>query len=150
MRLKGKFNINFIWNMERNMKLQDLMKNIKNDNLQTIVLAKSGSFYIAYDEDAYIMNYLFSYQINDNKIGFPIGSLSKVLEKLEEAKINNKVFDTDIDNKYEDNRYNEVLYVARRNYFNEVNAKLLMEEIEFLLKSNPDNINKIRNFINEL
>lgn len=132
------------------MKLQDLIKSIKSEYPETIVLAKSGTFYITYDDDAYIMNYLFSYQINDNKIGFPINSLSKVLEKLNEYEINIKIIDTDINNEYANNKYNEILYKARKKYFNEINAKLLMEEIEFLLKSNPDNINKIRKFLNEL
>ena len=46
------------------MKLKDRFSSIKNRYLNDIVLIKSGSFYITFDQDAIIMNYLFSYQKN--------------------------------------------------------------------------------------
>ena len=61
------------------MKLKDRFSSIKNRYLNDIVLIKSGSFYITFDQDAIIMNYLFSYQITSGKIGFT--QRSTVIEK---------------------------------------------------------------------
>ena len=133
------------------MKLIDQYKVLKKDYKEYIILLKRGTFYATYQDDAYIINHLFMYQITDEKVGFPSGSLDKVLNKLEECCINVYVDDTDVLVKeYENNNYQTVLYQAKKNYFNELNAKVLLEEIEFLLKSNPENISKIKSFISEL
>ena len=132
------------------MKLQELIKNTKREYSSSVVLAKSGTFYIAYGDDSYVLSYLFSYQINDNKVGFPVNSIDKVLEKLKEKKINVIIINSDIKYEFEDNNYDNVLYNAKKEYYNDLNAKLLMDEIGFVVKNNPDNIDKIRSFINEL
>lgn len=132
------------------MRLQELIRDTKKEYPLSVVLAKSGNFYITYDDDGFILSYLFSYQINDNKVGFPINSIDKVLNKLKESKVNVIIIDSNINYKYEDNNYSDVLYKAKREYYNDLNTKLLIDEIEFLIKNNPDNINIIRNFINEL
>ena len=79
-------------------------------------------------------------------------------KKVEAKKVNNKKVEAKKDVKKEEpeiiesenNQYENILYLARKNYFNELNSKVLLEEISFLLKSNPENIQKIKNFINEL
>lgn len=47
-----------------------------------VVLIKSGTFYIAINEDAFILHKIFGYKLNEikhgTKIGFPIASLEKV------------------------------------------------------------------------
>ena len=47
-----------------------------------VVLIKCGTFYIAINEDAFILHKIFGYKLNEikhgTKIGFPIASLGKV------------------------------------------------------------------------
>ena len=54
---------------------------------KSIVLRKSGGFYQAFDDDALIINYLFDYKINNHKCGFPLKTLDKVINILEEKSI---------------------------------------------------------------
>ena len=64
------------------MKLLKQYKILKEKYSQNIILLKSGTFYVAYENDAYILNYLLQYQINDSKIGFPKSAIDKVFEVL--------------------------------------------------------------------
>ncbi len=57
---------------------------------------KSGTFYNCYNEDATILHYLFGYKIiKNNQCGFPINTLNKVINKLEEKKINYQIITKD-------------------------------------------------------
>ena len=133
------------------MKLIDKFINIKKSYTNTIVLVKSGTFYVTYNDDAYIMGYLMNYQVNDNnKLGFPKNTLDKILLKLDECKINVYIIDEDISKEYTDNQYSNILHKARKEHFNDLNAKLLIDEIKLLIEDNPANILKIRSFISEL
>ena len=53
-----------------------------------LVIRKEGLFYSVFDSDAEILNYLFDYKIINNRCGFPINAINKVLNTLEEKKIN--------------------------------------------------------------
>lgn len=55
---------------------------------KTLILRKIGGFYQAFDDDALIMSYLFNYKVINYRCGFPISSINKVIEKLEELNIN--------------------------------------------------------------
>lgn len=55
---------------------------------KSIVLRKTGGFYQAFDDDALIISYLFNYKITNYRSGFPINTLNKVINTLEERKIN--------------------------------------------------------------
>ena len=55
---------------------------------RSIILRKTGGFYQAFDNDAYIINYLFSYKVTNYKCGFPLSALTKVINTLEDKKIN--------------------------------------------------------------
>lgn len=59
--------------------------------MNEVVLRKSGTFYHVFDEDSYILYYLFGYKIKDSKVGFPISSLDKVTNELNKLKINYNV-----------------------------------------------------------
>ena len=49
------------------------------DEKDTLVLIKNGTFYNAYNDDAFIISYLFDYKVSkDNKCGFPDNSFNKV------------------------------------------------------------------------
>ena len=55
---------------------------------RSIVLRKVGGFYQAFDDDALIISYLFNYKITNYRSGFPVNTLNKVTNALEERKIN--------------------------------------------------------------
>ena len=56
-----------------------------------LIILKTGVFYICINDDAFILNKLFSYKIkefnNYKRIGFPINGLNKVLKRLERLNI---------------------------------------------------------------
>ena len=53
--------------------------------MSAIVFIKSGNFVVTYGDDAIILNYLFSYQIRDGKLGFPVNVLNRILNDLENS-----------------------------------------------------------------
>ncbi len=92
----------------------DLFRMLKLDYKEYIILFKSGSFYISFDEDSIILNRLFNYKIinlkNNIKIGFPLNSIDLVLRKLEKLRINYVIIDNKniINQKeYEDNNFSK-------------------------------------------
>lgn len=70
---------------------------IKQKYKDYIVMQKQGIFYIVYGLDAYIISYIFDYQVKLNKVGFP--DIDKVSDKLN--KLKNNVPDEEILNKIE-------------------------------------------------
>ena len=78
-----------------------------------LIILKAGVFYICINDDAFILNKLFSYKIkefnNYKRIGFPINSLNKVLKRLEKLNINYIVYDNKIITKvsFNNNSYNK-------------------------------------------
>ena len=129
--------------------MNKMMETTKSLHEKYICLFKFGTFYCAYNRDAYIMSYVFKYKLQDKKdakeCGFPIDSVNKIKARLEQEKINYVLIDTrceysvteksDIKNL---NRYDEV-YAKARNY---VNYKLRVESINKILL---DSINE-KNF----
>ena len=113
-----------------------------------ICLFKFGTFYCAYNRDAYIMSYVFKYKLQDKKdakeCGFPIDSVNKIKAKLEDKKINYILVDTrpeyiiieksDLNNS---NKYDEI-YIKARNY---VNYKLRIDSIYKILLDDIDEKN---------
>ena len=69
------------------------------------------------------------------------------LEVLKENNINFLFEDVKIE--YDNNNYNNILYLAKKKYYQELNEKILLEQISFLIKNNPENLSKIRSFIDE-
>ena len=105
-----------------------------------ICLFKIGTFYCAYNRDAYIMSYLFKYKVREKRdekeTGFPVSSINKVKARLEAEKINYILVETsteyDITEKVDlnnSNRYDNV-YLKARNY---VNYKLRVDAIYKIL-----------------
>ncbi len=72
------------------MKLIDCYNYYKDKYPNYIVFIKSGNFYDVFGDDTKIVSYLLDYQINKfngiKKLGFPIGSLAKVLHVMERRK----------------------------------------------------------------
>ena len=49
-----------------------------------VTLKKLGGFYSAYNDDAYVLFYLFHYNVKNKKAGFPLSAYNKVINCLEE------------------------------------------------------------------
>lgn len=97
---------------ESNMSYK-LFKELHRENI--VLLIKEGNFYSAYQEDAYVLNYLLSFKIiyssNFTKVSFPKDSLSKVKNILELRKCDFSVSDNNmiITSCSNDNNYQKYL-----------------------------------------
>lgn len=58
-----------------------------------ITIRKHGWFYHVFDDDCYILYYLFDYKIINRKTGFPLSSLNKVINKLTDLSISYEVIE---------------------------------------------------------
>lgn len=132
------------------MKLKDKYKELKREHIESIILLRSGSFYVSYEMDAFILNYLFSYQVKNEKVGFPVSTISKVLQSLEEKHISFFVFD-DSDGRYyeanDDNCYFSFYDKAQSNYNNQLMMQVLFDRIKYLIERDSKNYFKIKEFI---
>lgn len=54
--------------------------------MKQLEIRKIGNFYYVFDDDCYVLYNLFKYKIQNNKTGFPISALNKVINTLEEKK----------------------------------------------------------------
>lgn len=121
------------------------MKTIHPDR---IILVKVGTFYRTFGKDAYIISYLFNYEIiktnNIVNCGFPKSATNKVLKKLEDENISyivaNRENNYEILEEMNFKKKNEYI-----NYFNTAhkyiqNKKRIDKIYKFLLK-NIDNDN---------
>ena len=75
---------------------------LKKENADTIYAFKSGIFYIFLDEDAEFISTKLGLKLtplNETivKCGFPVSKLSKYMDLLEEASINYKIIDKDLE-----------------------------------------------------
>ena len=96
-----------------------------------VILFKQGNFYLSINDDALVLNNLFNYKIkavtNYIKAGFPLKSIDKVINILENNTINFLIIDKNIIDK---KKY------PNNNYFNYLNKD---SNFEFILSR----INKI-------
>jgi hypothetical protein len=77
-----------------------------------ILLIKSGNFYVCLNDDAIVLKNIFNYKIikqkNFIKAGFPINSINKIINRLDNLGVNYAVIDKYIilENSFFYNRYN--------------------------------------------
>lgn len=131
------------------MAISTMLSAVKKIHSKDLVMIKIGSFYHAYGKDAYILSYLFGYKIkksegDSSNCGFPIDSISKVMAKLEEKKINYVLLDRrnnyEVDEKLDNgnlNKYEETYEKARRY----VNLKRRIDDIYEYLTQEIENEN---------
>ena len=90
--------------------------------MKFVTIRKVGLFYQVFDDDALILHFLLTYKVIDSKVGFPNNALNKVINVLEEKKINYKVIGEDIESNFKDlNKYD--LYLAK------AKDKIVVQEI---------------------
>ena len=71
-----------------------------------------------YDDDCYIINYFFGYKIKEDRVGFPINSINKVVNVLEDNHISYEIKNKkSIDFNNKKNNY-LFLYSSLNNYYN--------------------------------
>lgn len=139
--------------------MNEMIEAMKSMYPEYICLYKIGSFYCAYNRDAYIMAHLFKYKLRDKKddkeVGFPIDSVNKIKARLEQEKINYVLFDTKKEYEItakadlgEANRYKDIYVKAR----NSVNYRMRIDSINNTLLDMIDecNFKKILSDVEEI
>ena len=130
------------------MGTENVIKVIKEIHPERIILVKIGTFYHQYGRDAYIMSYLFGYQIkiidkNLYTCGFPKSALNKILSKLEENSISYMII-----NKSENYEVQEEMEFKNKNKYMEMYNKAYKyiskkNKIDTIYNYLLDNINDI-------
>lgn len=101
--------------------------------MNQVEIRKIGNFYYVFDEDCYILYSLFHYQIKNNKSGFPISVLNKIINTLEEKQINYIVKNEDKSMNFKKkNMYQKYLEIGKKEYEQNQIDKHIMEKIKEL------------------
>ena len=91
-----------------------------------------------------------NYNVSNGRIGFPINSIGKLQNKLEECKINYQIIDRECiiecNNFKNNNKYDNFLNIGIKS-INKIRSDDLLEKIKNLP---DDKVDKIINFINEV
>ena len=121
------------------MQHNNARKNNELNKEKTLQLYKIGKFYNIYGDDAIILNYLFGYKILiDGKVGFPESALIKVINTIEDKKIDYQIInkdENDVIKKYGNfNSYNKILKQALEYR----NIKSRIERIQELINNISD------------
>lgn len=136
------------------MKLRDKFYLLKKLNNNSVIILKSGSFYATFDNDATILNDIFSYQIVNGKIGFPLASRDKVIQELQNRSINYIIYEGEdsevVKVENDTNQYWKYFEQAKKLEYKNALSDMLLERIRFLIQENEENYDKIRRFIDEL
>ena len=118
---------------------------------KVVRIRKIGKFCQVYSDDAYVIHAIMGYNVSNGKIGFPITSIGKVQNKLEECKINYQIMDrdniTDCNDFKNNNKYDKYLCVGIKSMDKKRSNDDLLEKIKNLP---DDKVDKIINFINEV
>ena len=105
----------------------------------------------AYEDDAYVIHAIMGYNVSNGRIGFPISSIGKVQNKLEEYKISYQIMDresiTDSNDFKNNNKYDKYY----KDGIKSMDKKRSNDELLEKIKNLPDDkVDKIINFINEV
>ncbi len=111
--------------------------------MNVVKIRKSGTFYSVFDDDCYILYFLLKYQINNNKVGFPKSALNKVINILEDNKINYEVVGEDNKNNFRNlNKYQKYVELGKEKYNEDSHYKDLVERIKNISPEKLDRILK--------
>ena len=135
------------------MKSKDLYLNLKAKYPNHLVFIKVGIFYITFDNDSTILNYLYDYKINKDKVGFPIKLINKMTISLDNMHLNYFIYNSEIeflDNNFNDNNYLDLLSKSKKNVYDNKMIDYLIERIKDIILESPSNYSKIKDLIDEL
>lgn len=142
------------------MGISNMVRTMKDVHPNKILLLKVGKFFQTYGKDAYIISFLFNYQIkkvetNINMVGFPEVALNKVLKTLEDNKIDYMLIDRatsyevvdecsfNSENKYAEFYIKAHKYIARKNRIDAIYANLLNNISDESIKEKIQKIEEI-------
>ncbi len=119
----------------------------KREYPNTVFLEKHGIFYYAYGENALVLSGICNYQFKDNRCGFPIKSLEKVLSILSEFKVN--VY---VDNMFFEfgDKYSFYLELYKSKINGDKLINNLINDIKKVIESNRENYYKLKEFVDSL
>ena len=107
--------------------------------MNKVLIRKSGGFYAVYD-DVYILNYFFGYKIKEDRVGFPINSINKVINVLEDNhisyEIKNEVY-VDFNNR---NNYKKFIDIGKKKYNLRYRVESIINNIDKLEEDKIDSI----------
>jgi len=85
--------------------------------MKQVEIRKIDNFYYVFDDDCYTLYNLFKYKIQNNKTGFPISALNKVINTLEEKNINYIIKNEEKANNFKKkNTYQKYLENGKKEY----------------------------------
>lgn len=114
-----------------------------------ITISKKGGFYNVYNNDCYILYYLFNYKVINNKLGFPISTLPKVISTLENKKINYSIENKE-EKSFINNNYLKYLNLGKEKYNITQTKKTFEEKIKRLSKKQTNELfNLIKRYLDE-
>ena len=110
--------------------------------MKSIKIRKSGTFYAVFDDDCYILYFLLDYKIINSKVGFPSSALTKVVNILDEKRINYEVLGENgvIANFRNANKYDKFMKLGKEKYEKNIHFQDIMEKIK---EASPSKIEKI-------
>ena len=115
-----------------------------------VSLRKQGKFYCSFEDDAYVIHSIFGYKISNGRVGFPIESLGKVTNTLDNYKVDYVVIEKDkevLKNSFPKNNYNKYLLDGKKSY----DTIKHEEELIDIVKNLPEEkVLKIINYIKEV
>ena len=115
--------------------------------MSKITIRKHGGFYHVFDNDCYILYYLFNYKIINQRLGFPLNSLTKVINKLEDLNINYEILGEIDKNFNRKNNYNKYLKLGITKFKKEQKYLTIYNSLD---KLTEEDLDKIINFVSEL
>ena len=102
----------------------------------SVVIRRNGGFYYAFDNDALVISYLTGYKVSSGRCGFPLNSLNKVTNLLEESKVNyvvkENMKEVESKNYKKNNKYNKVLDKGKKKYDIDYRINKLQENLHNL------------------
>jgi len=142
----------------KKVRLIDKYNEAKRKNNNSIILIKSGIFYETFNNDAYIMAYLFDYKIkkmsNCVMVGFPEKVIDNVKERLLKEKVSFVIIDEDkqfVSDKssFTDSNYEVLLDISCKSNEIEMEIEKIKNALEVLkgTKSIEEIIDKIKEII---
>ncbi len=105
-----------------------------------ITIRKHGGFYHVFDDDCYILYYLFNYKIINRKTGFPLTSLNKVINKLTDLSINYEVVNESVMDFKKLNKYDKYLKLGISKYDKDNKYLTIYNKLDSLDESDLDKI----------
>jgi len=121
---------------------------------ECVVIRRSGGFYNVFEDDAIIVSYITGYKIVGGRCGFPLKSLGKIVNLLDDNKVNYVVRESMKDimkNNYKkNNKYSKILDRGKKKINVDYRVNMIMNMINELSYDRLNSLlDVIEDYINE-